>query len=180
MAQAKQASTPIIAMRGAGYYSANTAGAKTVIDRAGDLVLEALAAMPLAASGPAFQIADFGAADGGTSLDMMRRLIAAIRERAPMREIAITYTDLPHNDFSAMFRLLHGMGPVPDEAPLARAANVLTFASGTSFSSSHPADGNAQPRLFRHRDALAFTHARSDFRRGAGGRRFWRRACGFP
>ena len=29
--------------------------------------------------------------------------------------------------------MLHGLGPSPDDAPLARTQNVLTFASGTSF-----------------------------------------------
>ena len=32
-----------IAMRGAGYYSSNTVGAKTVIDKLGDLVVAAIA-----------------------------------------------------------------------------------------------------------------------------------------
>ena len=35
-----------IAMRGAGYYSANTIGAKTVIDKVGDLIVEAADKMP--------------------------------------------------------------------------------------------------------------------------------------
>ena len=35
-----------IAMRGAGYYSAHTIGAKTVIDKVGERVVEAVARMP--------------------------------------------------------------------------------------------------------------------------------------
>ena len=35
-----------IAMRGAGYYSSNTVGAKAVIDKVGDLVVEAIGRMP--------------------------------------------------------------------------------------------------------------------------------------
>ncbi|HVJ33319.1 MAG TPA: hypothetical protein VM639_20360, partial [Dongiaceae bacterium] len=39
--------TPIVQMRGAGYYSQNTIGAKAVIDAAGELVLAALSQMSL-------------------------------------------------------------------------------------------------------------------------------------
>jgi hypothetical protein len=87
--QQSETNSPVIAMRGAGYYSANTVGAKAVIDAAADLVLEALETMPLAGTAP-FAIADYGAADGGTSIDMMRKAIARIRKDAPERQIAIT------------------------------------------------------------------------------------------
>jgi hypothetical protein len=122
-----------IAMRGAGYYSSNTIGAKTVIDKVGDLVVAAVGRTPPLAAGQAFLIADFGAADGGTSLDMMRRLVDAIHAREPDRQIAITYTDLPHNDFSALFRLSQGLlGPKTDP-PLADVPGLFIFGSGTSF-----------------------------------------------
>ena len=97
-----------IAMRGAGYYSSNTVGAKAVIDKLAERVVEAIARMPEIVAGP-FALADFGAADGGTSMDLMRRAVAAIRAREPGRPITITYTDLPHNDFSALFRLTQGL-----------------------------------------------------------------------
>jgi len=124
--------TPIVQMRGAGYYSQNTIGAKAVIDAAGELVLAALSQMSLRQPVP-FVMADFGAADGGTSLDLMRRAVDAIRQAAPERSITLTYTDLPHNDFSSLFRLLHGLVPGRAEAPLGQLENVFTFASGTSF-----------------------------------------------
>ena len=124
---------PVIAMRGAGYYSENTVGAKAVIDAAGDLVMEALAGMNVAASNAPFAIADDGCADGGTSIDLMRRVVAEIRAKGSNRPITITYTDLPHNDFSVLFRLLHGhLGSQPG-TPLGQQDGVLTFASGTSF-----------------------------------------------
>lgn len=122
-----------IAMRGAGYYSANTIGAKTVIDKVGDLVVAAVGRMPALEPKQPFLIADFGAADGGTSMDMMQRLVAAIRVREPEREIGIVYTDLPHNDFSTLFRLTQGLlGPV-QATPLAQIPNLYVFGSGTSF-----------------------------------------------
>lgn len=124
---------PVVHMRGAGYYSQNTIGAKAVIDAAGDLVLAALDQMQIALSAAPFALADFGAADGGTSLDLMKKAVAAIRRAAPDRPITLTYTDLPHNDFSSLFRLLHGL--IPDRAndPLGQLENVFTYASGTSF-----------------------------------------------
>jgi hypothetical protein len=122
-----------IAMRGAGYYSANTAGAKTVIDKVGDLVVESVARMPRLEPGQPFVIADFGAADGGTSIDMMHRLAETIRRREPDREISIVYTDLPHNDFSTLFRLTQGLLGPEKRASLAGIPNLYVYGSGTSF-----------------------------------------------
>jgi hypothetical protein len=120
-------------MRGSGYYSANTIGAKTVIDKVGDLVVAAVGRMPALEPDRPFLIADFGAADGGTSMDMMQRLVAAIRQREPEREIGIVYTDLPHNDFSTLFRLTQGLLGPASATPLAQIANLYIFGSGTSF-----------------------------------------------
>ncbi len=94
----------------AGIIPPNTVGAiKAVIDKVGDLVVEVIGRMPTIADGQPFSIADFGAADGGTSIDLMRRMVEAIRVREPDRQIhTITYTDLPHNDFAALFRLTQG------------------------------------------------------------------------
>jgi SAM dependent carboxyl methyltransferase len=120
-------------MRGAGYYSANTIGAKTAIDKVGDLVVSSVGKMPALAVGAPFAIADFGAADGGTSMGLMRRVVAAIAAAEPERQIAITYTDLPHNDFSALFRLSQGLIGPQDEAPIADQPNVFIFGAGASF-----------------------------------------------
>lgn len=132
MSQAVKAA-PVVHMRGAGYYSQNTIGAKAVIDAAGELVLAALSQMSVAGEASPFALADFGAADGGTSIDLMRRTIGEVKRMAPSRAITLTYTDLPHNDFSSLFRLLHGMIPDRTEAPVGQMENVHTFASGTSF-----------------------------------------------
>lgn len=127
-----KASASLIAMRGAGYYSDNTIGAKAVIDAAGDLAVEAVRGMDLADQ-TIFAVADFGAADGGTSLDLMKRIVTAVRTGADEMPISITYTDLPHNDFSVLFRRVHGLLDAPDPAPLGRTDKLYTFASGTSF-----------------------------------------------
>ncbi|HEX6120336.1 MAG TPA: hypothetical protein VFZ03_12890, partial [Dongiaceae bacterium] len=122
-----------IAMRGAGYYSAHTTGAKTVIDKVGERAVAAVARMPRLEPGRPFVIADFGAADGGTSLGLMRRLAEAVRAREPEREINVIYTDLPHNDFSALFRLTQGLLGSDERAPLAQVPNLYIYGSGTSF-----------------------------------------------
>ena len=119
-------------MRGSGYYSDHTAGAKAVIDAAGDLAMHAIAGMDISRQ-PTFAIADFGAADGGTSLDLMRRIVAGVRARAPGHPVSITYTDLPHNDFSVLFRRLHGLLGASGQSAVASLDRLYTFASGTSF-----------------------------------------------
>jgi len=122
-----------IAMRAGGYYSSNTIGAKAVIDKLAERVVEAIARMPEIAAGQPFALADFGAADGGTSIDLMRRAAEAIRAREPDRQITIAYTDLPHNDFAALFRLTQGLLGRRTQAPLAEVPGLYIFGSGTSF-----------------------------------------------
>ena len=115
--------TPTIRMRDAGYYSANTLGARDVINAAIPLARRAVAEMAPHA-GPV-RVADFGAADGGTSLGLHHAVVDAVRTRDPARQVAITYTDLPHNDFSTLFRQVQaGLGDLTD---------VFAYASGTSF-----------------------------------------------
>src|SRR5262249_7351209 len=121
-----------IAMRGAGYYSSHTIGAKTVIDAATDLVLKAAQAITFDDPATPFTIADYGCADGGTSIDLHRAVIADIRRREPKRPVALVYTDLPGNDYSVLFRRLQGQLPM-DAVGLSNFHNVYPMASGTSF-----------------------------------------------
>ncbi len=120
-----------MAMKGAGYYSKSTGGAREVINLAAPMILAAVARMGLADDGRVFRAADMGCADGGTSVEMWTEVLGGIRKRLPTRPIEIVYTDLPRNDFSQLFRMIHGQtevqsyyGTVPD---------VFPFASGTSF-----------------------------------------------
>ncbi|KMW60197.1 S-adenosyl-L-methionine:salicylic acid carboxyl methyltransferase [Candidatus Rhodobacter oscarellae] len=121
-----------MAMKGAGYYSRATIGAKHVMDNAAELVLDAVARMdPADDATMPFRITDMGAADGGTSLDLWRRVLGDIRARAPGRPIEIIYTDLPRNDFAQTFQNVHGLTGLKtyaDEVP-----GVHVLASGTSF-----------------------------------------------
>ncbi|MDH3376181.1 MAG: hypothetical protein OEQ39_04335 [Gammaproteobacteria bacterium] len=97
-----------IAMKGGGYYSEHTRGAKDVIDNTAVLALDALSSMSIEESNRPFAIADYGAADGGTSVDLIRQLIGAIRSRAPGRPVNVVNTDLPGNDYSSVFRMTQG------------------------------------------------------------------------
>jgi hypothetical protein len=120
-----------MAMKGAGYYSRATTGAKHVIDRATHLVLDAVGRMPLRDDGTSFRAADMGAADGGTSVDLWRKVLKEIRRRVPTRPIEIVYTDLPRNDFSQVFRTIHGQTDIQSYYP--EIDDLYVFASGTSF-----------------------------------------------
>lgn len=120
-----------IAMKGAGYYSKATTGAKDVIDAAASLVLDAAATLTLADDGKPITVADMGCADGGTSIEMIASVVRALRQRAPDRPIQLVYTDLPRNDFSQVFQNVHGLTEL--KSPLTEIPGLYIFASGTSF-----------------------------------------------
>ena len=58
--------TNVLSMKGAGYYSKKTAGAKNAIDSIQEILERALLSLPQT---DILRFADFGAADGGTSQD---------------------------------------------------------------------------------------------------------------
>jgi hypothetical protein len=130
MAEDRTSST--VSMKGGGYYSLHTEGAKHVIDNTAELALGALADIDLSKAGAPFQVADFGAADGGTSIDLVRRIVAEVKRRDPGREVCVTYTDLPRNDYSALFTMLDG-GREGVTSYLSEHDGVFAFAAGTSF-----------------------------------------------
>ena len=96
----------VLAMRGAGYYSERTAGARNVINDAGAMVIDALAQ---ASQTKTLRIADYGAADGGTSREMWDMVIGQLRATGDHRQIEMLYTDLASNDFSSLFRMMQGL-----------------------------------------------------------------------
>ena len=123
--------TGFMAMKGAGYYSKATIGAKHVMDNAASLVLDAVAAMGLRDDASVFRATDMGAADGGTSLELWGNVLARVRDLAPSRPIEMIYTDLPRNDFSQLFQIVHGQSDM--ETYLGRVPDVHVMASATSF-----------------------------------------------
>ena len=121
-----------ISMWHEGDYSAHTQGAKDAIDNARDLACKAIAGMNVEGSSEPFRIADYGAADGGTSIDLHRATISALRARAPHRAVCITYTDLPRNDYSALFTTAHGGRPGVTSY-LDEHDDIFVYAAATSF-----------------------------------------------
>lgn len=119
-----------IAMKGGGYYSLATQGARHAIDAAIPLTLDAIKAMPLAGSG-AITMSDMGCADGGTSLELVRAAAGALRARCPDRPLQLVYTDLPRNDYSQVFQLAQGLTDRPGLN--AQISDLFVFASATSF-----------------------------------------------
>ena len=120
-----------VAMRGGGYYSAVTKGAKDAIDSATPLVLEGIHRLPDGDTSTPFTMTDMGCADGGTSIDLVRLAITAVRDRWPGRSICIIYTDQPRNDYNSLFHLIHGLTPLPTYLDEVEDLHVL--ASATSF-----------------------------------------------
>jgi hypothetical protein len=120
-----------MAMKGAGYYSKATTGAREVINLATPLILESISRMSLVDDGARLRVADMGCADGGTSIEMWRQVLGALRLALPSRPIEIIYTDLPRNDFSQLFRTIHNQTDVASY--YVELDEVYPFASGTSF-----------------------------------------------
>lgn len=75
-------------------------------------------------------IADYGSSEGRNSLAPIAAAIQILRARTdPTREISVVHTDLPDNDFNALFRLLAG-----DPASYTRHdPRVFASAVGRSF-----------------------------------------------
>lgn len=122
-----------VAMKGGGYYSQRTRGAKDVIDRATPMLLEAAASIPEPPAGQPLQIADFGCADGGTSKAAIFATIEALRARFPDRQVLVTYTDLPSNDYSQLFKNLLGLTGDPGHNYLGEIEGVFAHACGVGF-----------------------------------------------
>ncbi len=120
-------------MKGGGYYSERTRGAKHVIDNAAGMLTEAVAALPEPGPGERLGIADFGAADGGTSKQTIYQTVAALRARFPSPPITVTYTDLPGNDYSTLFRNITGLSGFTEHNYLDDFDNVFVNACGMGF-----------------------------------------------
>jgi len=120
-----------MAMKGAGYYSKVTVSAREAIDAGTPWVLEAVDRLPLDDDGRPVRVADFGCADGGTSVAFWRRVLLALRRRVADRPIEIFYTDLPQNDFNQLFRMLHGQTDI--DSYYGHIPGIYPFASATSF-----------------------------------------------
>ena len=120
-------------MKGGGYYRESTRGAMDVIVNASGMLLDAVAALPAPQPGRPIQIADFGAADGGTSKKTIRDTVAAIRGRFPDHQVLVTYTDLASNDFSTLFKTMQGLEGQTDNTYYTEFDGVFVHACGIGF-----------------------------------------------
>lgn len=114
-------------MESGGYYNAHSRPQGSASELGIPLLERAAAEVPL--DGNVIAIADLGSSQGHNSQAPMAAAIQALRSRASSTAIAITHTDLPSNDFTALFELLAN---APDSY-LRGAAEVYAYAAGASF-----------------------------------------------
>ena len=127
----------VLSMVGKGYYSERTAGARNVINTALGMISTALGETPHTEK---LRIADFGAADGGTSRGMWAKLLTELRNNGDQRDVEMLYTDLASNDFSTLFRMMQGFEGNPDEAYQKNLDKVYVHGCGTGFHQQLMAD----------------------------------------
>ena len=90
----------------------------------------AAATASLAPPPEAIVIADYGASEGRNSLLPMARAISALRARVgPERAISVVHTDVPDNDFAALFETLAN----DPESYLKDDPNAFAYAVGRSY-----------------------------------------------
>ncbi|OEU19039.1 S-adenosyl-L-methionine-dependent methyltransferase [Fragilariopsis cylindrus CCMP1102] len=134
---------------GDGAYSAATKGCFDVIDAATPLILNEVACQPIRDDHP-FHIADYGTADGGTSLGLLTKIVKAVRERKgdnnndsnndDEKEIVIHYEDQRENEWKSVFNHAFGYKKVTDaygnqiDTPY-DLGNVFIEANGVGFHS---------------------------------------------
>ena len=120
-----------MSMKGGGYYSKATIGAKHVIDNAAHLIFDSLARMNPKDDGTTFTLADMGCADGGTSISTIGEILKFIRKKTPSRPIQMVYTDLTKNDVSQVFQNVHGQTDL--NTYIEDIDDLYVFSSATPF-----------------------------------------------
>ena len=120
-----------VTMSEGGLYSLATRGAKDVIDLSSPRVLEAVARLQLDGTPPRFTMADMGCADGGTSLDLVRRVLGQVHDSHPGVASTVIYADQPANDYNALVSILHGRTAF--DTWLGEFDNAYALFSGSSF-----------------------------------------------
>jgi len=117
---------------GSGYYSKKARHTSPSIAAISPVILESLQSIPLNARSM-FTIADYGCADGGTSMSLICACIKKLKEiHGDELEINIQYEDQPFNDFKSLFSFVQGLIP-ETPSPLNSFSNVYVTACGTEF-----------------------------------------------
>jgi hypothetical protein len=118
-------------MRGGGYYTANTKGCFDVIANATPNVVQCLET--ISKDQNPVVIADYGTADGGTSMPMMMSALDTLKAANPDREVTLLYEDQPTNAFKPLFMMTQGLLPGPESYLKKYPSGVFVHATGTSF-----------------------------------------------
>ena len=152
-------------MEGHGAYNRSSRVQAAGLAAAIPLLRHAAETVPLAPAPEPIVIADYGCSEGHNSLIPMREAIAALRQRVgTSRTISVVHTDLPSNDFSALFEALENdpelLSPRrAGDIRLCRRQIVLPAASSLQ---------QRDPRLELLVGAMALAHACPHPRSGAG------------
>ena len=94
-------------VEGHGVYNRSSRVQAAGLSPAVPLLEQAARTVTLAAAPEAIVLADYGSSEGHNSLGPLAVAIDALRERVgPERAISIVHTDLPENDFTALFQTL--------------------------------------------------------------------------
>jgi hypothetical protein len=118
------------AMEGDGGYNRRSAVQAAGASPAVPLLEQAAREVALPGADAPILIADYGSSEGRNSLVPMSAAIGILRGRTdPLREISVVHTDLPGNDFNALFRLLDA----DPESYTAGEPEVFASAVGRSF-----------------------------------------------
>lgn len=96
-------------MVGHGFYNQNSATQLATINYVRSWLEEASSSLDLTDSLAAVRLVDFGCSEGRNSIAVMEPLIATLRQRTD-RPIETIHSDLPTNDYSALFTLLRPEG----------------------------------------------------------------------
>ena len=149
----------VLSMKGEGYYSKKTAGAKNAIDSIQEILESAILSLPQTDT---LRFADFGAADGGTSQELWYNLINLLRRGGDKRAIEVIYTDLASNDFSTLFKNMQGMHGDRNFAYQKIFENVFVHGCGTGFHQQLLAKDSLVFGFFCYSHALCFRKTLSD------------------
>ena len=117
-------------MEGRGVYNRSSCVQAAGLSPAVPLFEKAAKAVSLASAPEAIVIADYGSSEGRNSLAPMAAAIRVVRNRVGAdRAISVVHTDLPGNDFSALFQTLAN----DPESYVRDDGAVFAFAVGHSF-----------------------------------------------
>jgi SAM dependent carboxyl methyltransferase len=106
MSNASEFSSPA-PMEGHGVYNRSSRVQAAGLSPAVPVLERAAGTVPLTDTPEAIVIADYGSSEGRNSLVPMAIAIRRLRDRVgPDRAISVVHTDLPGNDFNAMFETL--------------------------------------------------------------------------